>query len=273
MQKSPTAAGSATSTPEEKKAERDTKWEVFTAYRSYVQHQYEITNHRTMWFATMQAFLFTTFGFTVQSKLNVLGSAVFSGKTEGLSIESASLRLGFVRNIDIFLIFLCLIGGFIAVIVYYLLDSAREPIAALAEKWETIIFDGKQPNDLTTDLKNSLKEADFHFPLLVGGHSQKAATWGRALTLSFPGLIGISWFMLARFVVLDKQTINIIWPNKTLSKAHWFPLGHGVLLVLVEFTPIITWAVISVLWYSKFIFGIKTLICIYKKCRKYIKKT
>src|SRR5580700_9474074 len=157
--------------------EQKALWEIFDRYREYVKHQYDLTNHRTTWFVTMNAFLFTTFGFTIQKKLEVIG-----GLREELACPQKTVQVcRIIEQTDAFMLTLCAVGTISSLVAFFLLQSARRPIKALEIKWEQLIgIRNVPPEQVAARLR------DTHMILLVGGLSKDAAHWGRWLTLSFP---------------------------------------------------------------------------------------
>jgi hypothetical protein len=172
---------------------------IFERYRDYVKHQYDLTNHRTTWFVTMNAFLFTTFGFTIQKKLEILARPeMAAGCTEQVKSVCAA-----ISEVNLFMIALCMVASFSAFVAFILIESARRPIVGIAEKWEELIGIKEIQSE---HMVQALRSREWL--LLVGGMSRRAAYWGRIATPLFPAAISVAWPLICIFTGLLRPDFN-----------------------------------------------------------------
>jgi hypothetical protein len=115
---------------------------IYELFRDYVKHEDELINNRLSWLLTIHGFLYATYGFTIQKKLEVAQhmADVLQGKSSEYVNCYVSLgNLGItIAQVEFFLIFLVLIGFFISVVG---LLSIRA--ATLASHNLNNIFDGQ----------------------------------------------------------------------------------------------------------------------------------
>jgi hypothetical protein len=164
--------------------------QIFDRYRSYVIHQYDLTNHRTTWFVTMNAFLFAAFSLITSAKLNLLSNLM----TKDLQIcaGGVSTKCNVFVEPDFFLLIVCVIGAFSALIAFLLIESARRPIAVIATKWEQQFGIAGAPSKEAVE-----KLEGGPWLLLVGGLSRRNALWGRVATPLFPCVVAMAWPLIA----------------------------------------------------------------------------
>jgi hypothetical protein len=177
--------------------------ELFKLYRDYLIHQYALLNHRTNWFIGINAFLFATYGFTLQKRLEVMRSPL------RMPDDFQSI----LTSVDNFRMIISLFGAALSFLAYFLLRAAIKPISDLRK-----LFD---------DLAKQIGEADnaaeepqmiAHLPHLVGGLRGK--TQGPFLTSCIPALLLTTWIAIL-FLTIDPHLSQQIyaWVLKALRLA------------------------------------------------------
>jgi hypothetical protein len=155
--------------------------ELFNLYRDYVRHQYDLINHRTTWYATMQAFLFGAFGFSIQKKAEVAGD--HPDKLSACATAVNHITCNIVGQLDWAIIFFCVVGMAISCVVWRVMKAASDPIQELYRVWEPI-----------ANCEHA--KGNAHVPYLTGGMDEKHANAGRKYTMWLPVIIGIIWLLI-----------------------------------------------------------------------------
>jgi hypothetical protein len=154
--------------------------ELFSIYRDYVKHQYDLINHRAGWYIAFQAFLLAGAIYILQYKVSTLASAnpVISGERCNPALVCANL--GYM---DLMTSLICIIGVGISLMFFCLILAASVPILTMSKLW----------NRFSEALKPS-STAD-HWPRLTGGLARKWVYMGVSFTWALPFLVLGFWMV------------------------------------------------------------------------------
>jgi hypothetical protein len=174
--------------------------DIFDLYRHYLIHQYDLLNHRTNWFIGINAFLLTTYGFTIQKKLEVTRSI-------------ARVPDGFpdaLISANNFLIIISLFGAALSVLAFLLLRAAIWPIDDLHKLFNKF---AEQFGEAESGAGEPRTVA--YMPYIVGGLSDK--TYGPTFTMCIPALLLATWLAIS-VLTIDPHLLPEIraWVLKAL---------------------------------------------------------
>lgn len=135
----------------------DQSIEIFKLYREKITHEDTLVNFRTSWFATLQAFLFTSF-------------ALSSGRIDHLS--------GLL-----FSVMLALVGMTVCYTTFVSVSAAHKAIDKTTQRWIRI-RDTVDPNSVLPAVKGA-------------GSSGQIAREGSSSSTKLPVIVGFAWFFVA----------------------------------------------------------------------------
>ena len=153
-----------------------------------MKHQYELLNHRTNWFIGINAFLLTTYGFTIQKKLEVTRSPQ--------RIPDDFLNV--MHKADAFLLAISIFGLMLSCLAYPLLQAAIKPIYQLDNLFREL---GQQADKIS--MTAEAPQAKARIPNIIGGLNAK--TRGPRLTAAIPALLFFTWLAIILFTTDFKK--------------------------------------------------------------------
>lgn len=165
---------------------------TYELYRSYIQHEDNLVNHRTTWLITTQSFLIATFGLSYQKKYEM------AHKIMELSFCQKAID-ALERPIieyNIFLLVLAFSGFSIAILTIYSVRAAQNAIFSLQGKWNSINFIWR--NRMKDDGNAQLFDL---FPEIIGGGSDTEKKGARFATW-LPIFFAILWVIVIVFTVV-----------------------------------------------------------------------
>jgi hypothetical protein len=171
-------------------AEDKTVIALFAVYRSYIIHQYELMHHRTTWFVGINAFLFTTYGFTIQKRMELALAATING-----SIQPCGIIRSPLAYLDVFLIFLCMMGFSLSIVSLIILRSANNPIEQLHRYFDATMAGMGRKIPGGSDIPPT--GIRFVLPYIVGGFLEKNMQTGRKVTARIPYVMMVFWCAIA----------------------------------------------------------------------------
>ena len=160
---------------------------LYELYREYIRHQYDLLNHRTTWFIGFNAFLFGTYGLTVQKKFEVVSNhlADFCNITflfNLFGLESFALILG-------------VFGVYLGMVSFGLLRAAARPIDELAVRFNEIMEIISKTFYSSSRATPSV--AVTALPLIIGGLRQANRVSGPKNTLRLAIGIAVTWALIS----------------------------------------------------------------------------
>jgi len=188
--------------------------QLFELYRRYVIHQYELFNHRTNWYVALNAFLFGTYGFTLQKRLEVLARPPAQSTPDINAI---------LAPVNMFLFALAMLGVLLSVLAWNLLKAASKPVKALFNEFEATMKANREALRMPSiqGAGETIVVVDV-LPHIVGGFSEKYMDRGRTLTTYIPVLVGFIWMIILIFTV-DYPSV---WFDLKQPFVSLFPVGH-----------------------------------------------
>lgn len=158
--------------------------QLFDIYRKYIIHQYDLFNHRTNWYVALNAFLFGTYGFTIQKRLDVL-----------VRPDSAAERFANeLWSINVFLFAMSALGVALSVLVFKLLRAASAPIKQLQTEFDIMM------TALAVEREQSSADQG-RLPYVVGAFDARFMERGRTLTTLIPCIVGPAWVGIMLFTI------------------------------------------------------------------------
>ncbi|MEM9212637.1 MAG: hypothetical protein AAGA63_14235 [Pseudomonadota bacterium] len=140
----------------------DQSIEIYKLYREKVTHEDTLINFRTSWFATLQAFLFTSFAL-------------------------ASTRFEMLSGL-LFAIMLAFVGMTVCYTTFVSVQAAHKAIGKTTDRWIRI-RDTVDPNSVLPAIKGA-------------GSSGKIAKEGSSSSLRLPLIVGSAWFCISIIAIV-----------------------------------------------------------------------
>ena len=136
--------------------------EIYKLYREKITHEDALINFRTSWFATLQAFLFTSFA---------LASSWFD--------ELAGL---------LFAIMLAFVGITVCYTTFVSVQAAHKAIEKTTDRWVRI--------------RNKVDSNEMLPAVKGAGSSGEIAKEGSSSSLKLPVIVGIAWFFIGMIAIV-----------------------------------------------------------------------
>jgi hypothetical protein len=187
---------------------------LYENFRSYVRHEDGLINNRMTWLLSIHGFLYATYGFTIQKRLEVTEKITLT-LAQGKSVwnqpfrEHIYLRCeqlpALLLQLEIFLIVLSLVGLAISVAAYVSIDAATKALFNLREIFsKNDSFKPTSSPDQLLELSLKTGRATAFLPGLAGGGLQQSVRKGRYSSVIIPILMAFSWL-----IILTLSTLNI----------------------------------------------------------------
>lgn len=199
----------------------DFKRRLYGNYRNYLQHEDNLINNRISWMLTIHGFLYATYGFTLQKKIEIYSKLdgahkVSTGKFLEITAgeysfifsriektESTSLIFGLPHEAvtaNLFMIMIAVVGYFIS---RYSRRSilAADQAAKSVNKIATTVFRHRR-DEACLDRVILDQEGKFDLPGLSGGGSDKYTEEGFRAATVIPTVLILSWPISAILLIL-----------------------------------------------------------------------
>lgn len=168
---------------------------TFDKLQDYVKHEDNLINQRLTWNITIQAFAVTTYGFSIQKKIEVYGK-IFEGcklpiAQQTLQECAAQPLIAQLGKIDQFLIGLACSGILMNIVALLGIQAAHQAIGNLNSLWNA--WD-QQNNKGKTVSRSGL-------PGLTGGGIDVATQSGKRTSTNLPYLLIFMWLFAVFFSV------------------------------------------------------------------------
>lgn len=138
---------------------------LFSIYRDYIEHQYELMNHRINWYILIQSFLFASCAVMAQASATISVVHDITPTTNKIS-----------DYCNIVSIVICCVGIYTTIIALSGIRAAERPIGSLQRRWQSIV-EGDE----------GLSSARATMPrLLVGGDNDVYRRRGVRLAVHLP---------------------------------------------------------------------------------------
>ena len=176
-----------------------TDWiNVYGLFRDYVKHEDGLINNRLLWILTIHGFLYATYGFTVQKKLEVAHE--LANDTSGFShhaflcyLQGANLAVA-IAQIELFIVCIGLVGlciSFIGLISIRAAGTAQNSIRDIFN-FQFNTFNRQQDNSQHTFLIGT-EGRQIIVPSITGGGVPGAHGSGLISPVFIPVILLISW--------------------------------------------------------------------------------
>src|SRR5690242_7379942 len=107
------------------------EYQLYAVFRDYAKHEDDLINGRLNWNFTIQGFLFTTYGLSLQKIAEVRSQLIKPGIPWVRSMDYASA----VHELRIFMIVIAIVGIFVSAFVHLSVWAARIALYELELKW------------------------------------------------------------------------------------------------------------------------------------------
>jgi hypothetical protein len=190
-------AETSTALKDDAKQRRDIRIKHYEVLRDYAKHEDILVNNRVTWILTIHGFLYATYGFTLQKKVEVIEKlqAAQRQTLEGLDITDLVLMstegpvLHALRDLDLFMLIIASVGAVVSGLGVWSISAAKSSVINVKK-----IFEKKVKVTPRTDELGQVADFDdFLVPTIAGG-GRRFATWaGSSASVLIPVFLAISW--------------------------------------------------------------------------------
>lgn len=186
--------------PRPDKEDEWTNEKVFEIHRSYMQHEDTLIFHRTTLIATIQGFLLTAFGFSLQKFYEKIGAQVKCNFSSSQGVHPIRTLVDFLIKVlspdtfqditilefNCYLIVIVLTGFFTSIIGVRSIGAARNAIVELQKHWDLFYYRGEDPS-----------KSEFKIlPGITGGGSNENRKQGVSFVTWVP------WFFVGLWLLI-----------------------------------------------------------------------
>jgi hypothetical protein len=173
---------------------------VYNLFRDYVKHEDDLINNRLMWILSIHGFLYATYGFTIQKKLEVARQLAVD--TKDLTREhflcyfqKANLSIS-VAQIELFLACIVIVGFFISFVGLVSIAAARAAQYSVRDIFHcqfTNTHRQRYGAEHTFKFGNNGKE--IIVPSITGGGAPQTHKRGAISPIWIPSILMASWIV------------------------------------------------------------------------------
>jgi hypothetical protein len=186
---------------------------IYQQFRDYAKHEDGLINNRMTWIFNIHGFLYATYGFTIQKKLEVISAVATATLSKFNEFHHDARDLWQVGNlgiaileIDIFLLGISVLGLFLSL---FGRDSIKA--AEMAEDQLRHLFHQKFSESMARAIEsnrvlNSVCISKIHgiyFPDIAGGGVEGADVGGLQISRRMPTVMGWGWMFTILYSVFD----------------------------------------------------------------------
>jgi hypothetical protein len=166
----------------------------YEIFRSYVEHEDNLINHRITWSVTIQGFLFAGYAVVIGAYTSVEQAFYFRspGVAPGLSMDrlSGPNLLAFAA-----IVVFPVVGALIAFLTIFSALAARAAINQLTQDHQERVLKTKTKDH--AELTNILRRQEPFLPRLIGGGAEFSDRKGFRLAIGIPLAFTASWILVA----------------------------------------------------------------------------
>ncbi|MDF0522836.1 hypothetical protein P0R31_36995 [Bradyrhizobium yuanmingense] len=189
--------------------------DFYETFRSYARHEDNLINNRLTWILTIHGFLYATYGFTIQKKLEIIekisaGSPAFVHFARCYSTSNHSdALLWSLLQVEVFMLLICIVGSCISAFGFWSISAAKNSAIAVSAIYENqfspadteINFENaKDGKDRVVKLRTVQLKGDGEGPFLpaiLGGGEKYTNDVGSSASRTIPLVLLGSWFFAA----------------------------------------------------------------------------
>jgi hypothetical protein len=196
----------------------DTEIKLYRLFHDYTKHENSLINNRVTWLAQIHGFLYATFGFCLQKKVEIIQDvSSHVAKTDSLFVYMSKAHLGSsLLELDGFMMFIAIIGISLNINSPSSINAATKAInsvSALFNDQSNIQSYGFSGQELyQTDVVNEAFPVIitgttlFFLPMLVGGGKNKAHDRGFHSPRRLPQILLWGWMSSIAYFAFDMIT-------------------------------------------------------------------
>ncbi len=171
---------------------------IYEMFRSYVEHEDDLTNNRITWMLAIHGFLYASYGFTIQKKLEVfdkINAIVATNPTVNFDNYMRTGQLRYVLvEIEVFLITIACVGLFISLFAGFSVRAAHRAIQNNKTLFENKFYPEQRHGvEKTVNLGDSTNE--LRVPTIVGGGNEHEVKFGDLTSKGLPAILATSWIL------------------------------------------------------------------------------
>jgi hypothetical protein len=203
------------------------KLHLYEGFRSYIRHEDDLTNNRMTWMLTIHGFLYASYGFTVQKKLEILeriNDFVIVQKVEYSHYLAATKFWFALLEIEVFLLLVAAVGMAISGSALQSVRAASHALSStrfifelhfppfaisrrdgrVLSRQETAAFSDEERDDWLIESVVNLGSPDkaVFIPTITGGGHQDLKKAGASAAIVIPLVLFTSWIIAVLFSLL-----------------------------------------------------------------------
>jgi hypothetical protein len=196
--------------------------EIYETFRSYIRHEDNLTNNRITWMLTIHGFLYASYGFTLQKKLEILDKVNTFVIKEKITFAEYLTESDFwlaIWEIELFLILIAVIGAYISAYGSQSVQAAKHAISStrfifelrfppfpIRRKTKVITVVSQEEVDKTPQRQKGKEFVErvvdigcgghqILLPTIAGGGNPSVIKQGQLASIVIPGVLLISWIL------------------------------------------------------------------------------
>jgi hypothetical protein len=173
---------------------------IYNVYRDYVMQESNLINTRLMWILTINGFLFTTFGLSLQKQLEITRYVAKDGIDNSLLVSVNAFHASFYE-IQFFLFVICVIGVLVSLLGRRSILAAQMASHAVADLFANAPHRPHTNSPyLTLDKKEvrSFQTCEgYLLPDIRGGGNARSVNFGHGTSKWIPLILALAWAILA----------------------------------------------------------------------------
>jgi hypothetical protein len=173
--------------------------QLYSAYRSYIEHEDGLINNRMSWNFAIQGFLFAAFSFSAQ-KIAEVQEKLFADVTLKTADVDRLTSLSGVGELRILLLVLAFVGLLVSFFVYLGVWAARVAIENLEGDYNWLRDHSTYGPGSDAENKDDTYRS---LPGIIGGGSPLAHGWGFQAPIFLPLIFIIAWATLIVYVLAN----------------------------------------------------------------------
>jgi hypothetical protein len=202
-------------------------FDIYETFRSYIRHEDGLINNRITWMLTIHGFLYASYGFTIQKKLEILdkiNSFIIEAKIPFSDYLAESDFWFALLEIEVFLILIAVVGMFISRYASRSVDAARHAVSSTRsifeiqyppfpvsretktkitdEEMQAIIARGDERTLVERVVNIGTADKQVWAPTIAGGGNKALIRKGYLASISIPRVLFVSWIIAIFFSVI-----------------------------------------------------------------------
>jgi hypothetical protein len=222
--------------------------DLYETFRSYIRHEDDLTNNRITWMLTIHGFLYASYGFTLQKKLEILDKINSFVIQKGMPFADYVINSKFwfgLLEVEFFLLMVAGVGMAISWHAHQSVVSARHALNStrflfelqflpfsidrkkggkVTKKDVEAMPKKRKDRELIESVVNIGKSNEVILPTITGGGHQALQRGGVSASVMIPQVLFLSWIVAIGlsiwYFLLHREIIAKVFFSEISSISH-----------------------------------------------------